>query len=364
MNLHEINSLLRKLAPLELQESYDNAGLITGYPQMEITGVLIALDCTEQVIQEAIQLDCNLVIAHHPILFKPLKSLTGRNYVERTIISAVKNNIALLAMHTNLDNVYKGVNYEMARRIGLQNLRVLRPMNGSLSKLVTYVPIGHAEEVRQALFAAGAGSLGNYDSCSFSTKGTGTFRPLDGAKPYIGFNGNLEKTEEDRIELVFQSALKHDILKALKRSHPYEEVAFEVYTTDNSHPLTGAGLIGELTKTCKYSSFLDLITNQFGCQVIRCAGSTRDILKVAVCGGSGSFLLRDAIDAGADAFVSADFKYHEFFDAEDHIAILDIGHYESEQFTSKIIGDFLKEKLPTFAVRFSEVNTNPVKYHH
>jgi dinuclear metal center YbgI/SA1388 family protein len=364
MKVFEIMHLLHQWAPLPLQESYDNSGLLAGDPQADIAAVLLSLDCTEDVVEEAIRLKCGLIIAHHPILFKPLKSLTGSNYVERTLIKALKNNIAIAAIHTNLDNVLHGVNREIAQRLGLENLRILRPAKGALSKLVTYVPQSHTEIVKEALFGAGAGKIGLYDSCSFTTEGIGTYRPLEGSNPFIGQLGSLHREPEHRVEVVFASVYKPQILHALQAAHPYEEVAFEVYRTENIHPEIGAGITGTLPVAAAIETFIKQVKTAFNCRVIRYAGSgITQVKKVAICGGSGSFLTPDALIWGADVFVSADFKYHEFFEAENKMVLMDVGHFESEQFTPHIIGNFLKEKIPTFAVHFSQINTNPVQYH-
>lgn len=354
--------LLEQLAPPSLQESYDNAGLITGNPEQGVTGILVSLDCTEEVINEAIEKQCNLVISHHPIVFKGLRRLNGNNYVERTIIKAIKHDIAIYAIHTNLDSVRFGVNNQIAERIGLKQVQMLAPSAGQLCKLVTYVPQSHLQNVQQALFDAGCGHIGNYDHCSFLVNGTGTYRGNSQTTPFAGKPGEDHQEGEVRIETVFPKWLQKKVLTALKQSHPYEEVAYDIYQLEQNHSLVGAGMIGELPEPMPQADFLQLLYKQMNVKVIRYASGPASIHKVAVCGGAGSFLLGAAKAAKADAFVTADVKYHEFFDSEHQTMIADIGHYESEFFTKHLIRDVIVEKFPTFAVLLSETNTNPIQY--
>lgn len=361
--LKNIISFLENIAPLSYQESYDNAGLITGNNQMEITGAVISLDCIEEVINEAASKGCNLVISHHPVIFSGLKKLNGTNYVERAVIKAIKNDIAVYAIHTNLDNVHNGVNAKICRQLGLVSCKILSQKKTLLKKLVTFVPVAQAENVRNALFKAGAGSIGNYDECSFNLQGEGTFRAGAGTQPFAGQKGERHREQEIRIEAVFQAMHQNKILEAMLGSHPYEEVAYDLYSLDNAYPKAGAGMIGELTSTMDPAQFLAHLKHAMQTACIRHTRFTgQEIKKVAVCGGAGSFLLNDAIYAGAHAFVTADFKYHQFFDADGKIIIADIGHYESEQFTQQLIYDLLKQNFNTFALHLTTVNTNPVKY--
>lgn len=362
MQLSLLLDHLESIAPPSLQESYDNSGLLTGQRSMSITGALLTLDCTEAVVQEAIDKDCNLIIAHHPIIFAGLKRITGANYVERTIIKAIKNDIAIYAIHTNLDHVHRGVNAEIARRLGLNNTRILAPKTGLLLKLVTFCPTKQAETVRKALFDAGAGHIGNYDQCSFSQLGTGTFRAGEGSNPFVGKIGTRHQEQEERIEVIVPHYLSNSIQAALKANHPYEEPAFDLIPLANSFPQTGSGMIGDLPESLPVNDFLSHVKSALQTQVIRYAGFTGVIKRVAVCGGAGSFLLNQAKAAGADAFITADFKYHEFFDAENRILVADVGHYESEQFTKQLLSGLILEKFPTFAVRLSGVYTNPISY--
>ena len=363
MNIGEIIRHLESRAPLSLQESYDNAGLLTGERNAEVKGVLISLDMTEAVLDEAIALECNLVIAHHPVIFSGLKKLTGSNHVERTVIKAIRNHIALYAIHTNLDNIAGGVNAMIAEQLGLTQTRVLQPKRQLLRKLITFAPHTQAGDLRFALFEAGAGEIGHYDHCSFNTEGIGTFRGDASTNPFVGRKGEDHEEPEVRIEVIFPAHLEQQLLKALFRAHPYEEVPYDVIALENAWQEAGSGLIGILPEPMEEMIFLQMLRERMQASGIRFTRPTgRPVSRVAVCGGAGSFLLRDAILAQADAFVTADFKYHQFFDAEGHLLLADIGHYESEQFTGSLISRMLSEKFPNFAVHLSKVNTNPVNY--
>jgi len=362
MIIDEIIQHLETFAPVYLQESYDNAGLIVGEGSSECNGVITTLDATEAVVDEAISKKCNLVVAHHPIIFRGLKKLNGKNYVERTILKAIKNDIAIYAIHTNLDNVKKGVNNKIAERIALQNLQMLQPKEQILKKLITFAPLDNAEDLRKALFAAGAGQLGKYSECSFNTEGTGTFKPEEGADPFVGEIGKRHEEKEMKIEVIFPGYLEQKIIRAMIEAHPYEEVAYDIISLGNYLSDVGSGLIGELENAVGENEFLQKIKTAFNLQVIRHTKLLgKQIKKVAVCGGAGSFLIPVALSNRADVYITSDIKYHEFFDAEDML-LIDIGHYESEQFTIDLLYDILREKYPNFAVRKTEVNTNPVNY--
>lgn len=361
--LRELTAYLEALAPAAYQESYDNSGLLVGDPTAEVTGVLVSLDATEAVVDEALTKGCNVVVSHHPIVFKGLKRFTGRNYVERTVIKAIKNDVALYAIHTNLDNVVGGVNFMIAEKLGLQNVRILAPKSQVLTKLVVFVPADSTPDVLNALYEAGAGQIGNYDRCSFRTEGIGTFRPLDGANPTIGTVGDEEHVTEHRVEVIFPSHLEHAMVSAMKRAHPYEEVAYDLYALNNQNQTVGSGAVGDLPAPMYGREWLHYLKHQMGLSVIRhTALLDKPIRRVAVCGGSGGFLLNDAVRAGADVFVTADYKYHEFFDADGRITICDIGHYESEVFTKDLLQQHLEKKFTTFAVILAETVTNPVEY--
>ncbi|WP_167605035.1 Nif3-like dinuclear metal center hexameric protein [Maribellus sediminis] len=361
--IKDISNFLESFAPLRLQESYDNAGLILGDQNSEITNVLITLDVTEDVVEEAIQKKCELIVAHHPIVFSGLKKITGKNYVERTLLKAIKNDVAIYAAHTNLDSVTGGVNGKICEKLGLENCRILQPADGLLKKLVTFVPVDHAEKVRQSVFEAGAGHIGNYDSCSFNIHGQGTFRGDDTTNPYVGKKGEQHYENEIRFETIFPAYIQGQVISALLNAHPYEEVAYDIYPLDNKFDQVGMGMIGTLPEELDETKFLQQLKEIFNTGVIRHTQlQNKKVKKVAVCGGSGSFLLNRAIAAGADLFVTGDFKYHQFFDAENKIVIADIGHFESEQFTKELFYELLTKNLSKFAVHLSEVNTNPVFY--
>lgn len=362
MIIGEIIQHLETFAPPSLQESYDNAGLIVGESAAECTGIITCLDCSEAVIEEAMSKNCNLIVAHHPIIFRGLKKLNGKNYVERTIIKAIKNDIAIYAIHTNLDNVKKGVNKKIAEKIGLKNLEILQPKENILKKLITFAPIDKAEDLRNALFAAGAGQLGKYSECSFNSEGTGTFKPEEGADPFVGEIGTRHEEKEMKIEVIFPAYLEQKIIRAMIQAHPYEEVAYDIISLENYFSEVGSGMIGNLEKPVDEKDFLQMIKTAFDLKVIRHTGlSGKKVQKVAICGGAGSFLIPLAVSNKADAYITSDIKYHEFFDAETML-LLDIGHYESEQFTIDLLYEILKDKFPNFALRKTEVNTNPVNY--
>jgi dinuclear metal center YbgI/SA1388 family protein len=363
MKLSILTAYLENLAPLAYQEDYDNSGLIVGHPDQEVSQALISLDCTEAIVDEAIAKGCQVIISHHPIVFRGLKKLNGKTYVERVVEKAIRNHIAIYAIHTNLDNVMNGVNQRICETLGLKNLRILSPKNGLLKKLVTYVPADKAEQVRNALFHAGAGNIGNYSECSFNAEGTGTFKGGEDTNPYVGEPGVRHHEHEVRIETVYPSNLESKLLMALFLAHPYEEVAYDLYQLTNQFQEVGSGMIGELDEPIDEEEFLFELKEKMHAQVIRHTTLTgKNVKTVAVCGGAGGFLLKHAISAGADFFVTADYKYHEFFDAEGKIVIADIGHFESEQFTQQLLYEIITKKFANFAVRLTEINTNPVKY--
>lgn len=363
MKIGEVISFLESLAPSSLQEQYDNAGLLTGEGGWDCTGIICSLDATEEVVREAVEKKCNLIVAHHPIIFRGLKKINGKNYVERTVIRAIKNDIAIYAIHTNLDNVLEGVNGRMAEMLGLENISVLSPRPQTLKKLFTFVPADKAEQVRAAIFEAGAGHIGHYDECSFNVEGEGTFRAQEGAKPYVGDIGKRHTEKEIKVEVILPAWLEHRIVSALKAAHPYEEVAYDVVDLSNLNPRAGSGVIGMLPLPMKEIDFLSRLKEVFRLPLIRhTPWPGMEIQKVALCGGAGSFLISNALAAGAHAYVTADIKYHEFFDANDRMLLADIGHYESEQFTINLLQEILVQKFPTFAVLKTGVQTNPVRY--
>ncbi|PSL04943.1 Nif3-like dinuclear metal center hexameric protein [Cecembia rubra] len=361
--IQDIVSYLEKIAPPAYQESYDNAQLITGDSKNQVKGILCSLDATEAVIEEAISLGCNLVIAHHPIIFKGLKSLTGKNYVERTIIKAIKNDIAIYAIHTNLDHVAHGVNKKIADKIGLTNTSILQPKKELLSKLTTFVPLEAKEKVLSALFEAGAGQIGEYSGCSFIAEGNGTFIPSENANPTKGVRGKVHEEAEVRIEVLLPSYLEKRVLASMKNAHPYEEVAYFLHKLENENQLVGAGMIGELSFPMDEMEFLLHLKKNMNLKVIKHTSLlNRPIQKVAICGGAGIFLLKESKKSGADIFITADVKYHEFFDAENQIVVCDIGHYESEIYTKELLGELLSQNFTNIALYLTKVVTNPITY--
>jgi len=363
MKLKEITAVLEEMAPLAYAEDFDNVGLLVGNPNAEISGILVCHDALEMVIDEAIAKSCNLVVCFHPIIFSGMKKITGKNYVERVVVKAIKNDIAIYAVHTALDNHQDGVNKIFCDAIGLTNTKILIPKKDFIRKLVTYTVPENADKVRNALFEAGAGTIGNYDHCSFNSEGFSTYIPNEDADPVIGEKGKMTIGNEIRIEVTFKKHQQDAILKALFDSHIYEEVAYEIYGLLNEHQNIGLGMIGELEIAMAESDFLQMVKTKMQSEGIRHTQFTRkQIKKVAVLGGSGSFAIRDAIRAGADAFLTADLKYHNFYEAENQILLADIGHFESERYTKNYIVDFLRKKILNFAIILSEENTNPVKY--
>ncbi|MFZ4399148.1 MAG: Nif3-like dinuclear metal center hexameric protein [Bacteroidales bacterium] len=362
MLIKTITDLIENHAPLSYQESYDNAGLIIGSHDKEIDRAIICIDLTEDVLNEAIEKQCQLIISHHPLIFKGFKKLNGKNATERIIVKAIQQGIAVYAAHTNLDNVIQGVNSIFAEKLQLKNVRILQAKSGLLRKLVFFCPTAQADLVRNSLFEAGAGQIGNYDQCSFNSAGEGSFRANEDANPFIGEINKLHFENEIRIETIFPAYLERKILKALFTSHPYEEVAYDIYALENENQNIGSGMLGDIEAEDEIS-FLQRIKEISASECVKHTSLLgKSITKVALCGGSGSFLIKDAIAAGADIFISGDIKYHDFFEAENKIIIADIGHYESEQFTKELLYSIITKKFPNFAVLISEKNTNPIHY--
>jgi dinuclear metal center YbgI/SA1388 family protein len=361
--IKNIISAIESVAPPALQDSWDNSGLLVGDANCVIDSALITIDVTEAVVDEAIAKGCGLIIAHHPVIFNGFKRLTGKNESERVVIKAVKKDIAIYAAHTNIDLVRQGVSWRMANKLGLQNIQTLIPQKGMLKKLVTFVPVDDASKVRNAIFDAGAGHIGNYDMCSFNGAGEGSFRGSDTTNPHKGVKGELHFENEIRIETVFPAFIQNKIIEALLNAHPYEEVAYDIYSLENEHQGIGLGVIGNLPLAEDCMCFLGRVKDTFLCQAIRHTPTVKDkVEKIALVGGSGSSFLKAAMAQKADVFITADFKYHQFFDAENKIVIADIGHYESEQFTKELFYEIVTNKFSKFALRLSEVVTNPINY--
>lgn len=363
MVVQDYISALEEIAPLSYQEEYDNAGLIVGTRDDEVSKALICLDVTQEVVQEAVEVGANLIISHHPLVFRPLKKINDASEVERCIKYAIKNDIAIYASHTNMDNVMGGVNSKICEKIGLIDTKILVPQRTCLTKLVTYVPVAYLDSVRQALYAAGAGCIGNYEKCGFFVQGTGSFQAMENTHPFVGEKNEFHEESECRLETVFPNEKTSRVLSALFKYHPYEEVAYDLFPLKNEFSHVGAGMIGMLPEPEDARDFLARLKRVFGCGVVRHTAVVRPQVRcVAVCGGSGSFLVKDAIRAGADVYVTADVKYHEFFQTENKMILADIGHYESEQFTKELFYELLMKKNYKFAVQISKVNTNPINY--
>jgi dinuclear metal center YbgI/SA1388 family protein len=363
MRIKDIISVIEELAPVSFQESYDNTGMQIGSIENGTNSILLTLDVTEDTINEAIENKNDLIISHHPLIFSGIKKLAGRNSTERIVIKAIKNDISIYSCHTNIDSTWDGVNIKLAQKFGLQNIKILKTTSGSLKKLVTFVPTEHAEKLRKALFEAGAGNIGNYDACSYNTEGQGTYRANENANPFIGKINELHTENEIRIETIFPSYLKSKIISALHTNHPYEEVAYDIYSLDNSYSKQGIGAIGILNEAVDENIFLESIKETLNCKQIRHSALTgKKIKKIAVCGGSGSFLISDALSSGADAFITADLKYHQFQEPDNKMLLIDAGHFETEYHTLEIFYELLNKKFPTFAIYFSKVSINPVNY--
>jgi dinuclear metal center YbgI/SA1388 family protein len=363
MTIRDITTCIEEIAPLNYAEGFDNVGLLIGNYTTKVSGVIVTLDTLENVVDEAIEKKCNLIVSFHPIIFSGLKKLNGKNYVERVVLKAIKNDIAIYAIHTALDNSFQGVNAKICEILGLQNKKILIPQKNTIKKLTTYAPKDNAEEVRLALFQAGAGNIGNYDNCSYNTEGFGTYRGNEDSNPSIGIKGELHTEKETFISVIFEKHNEKSILTALFNAHPYEEVAYDIVPLDNVNKEIGIGMIGELTEEKSEQEFLQFVKTTMKAKGIRHSKLLNlPIRKVAVLGGSGSFAIENAIQANADVYITSDIKYHEFYKAENKIIIADIGHYESEQFTKNLLVEILTKKFPNFAIILSQKNTNPIYY--
>lgn len=363
MTVRSVAQILEELAPLDHAEDFDNVGLLVGDSSMEVSGILVTLDTLEIVVDEAIAKDCNLIVSFHPIIFGGLKKITGKNYVERTVLKAIRNNIAIYAIHTALDNSFNGVNAKICEVLGLINNEILIPKKDTIRKLTTYVPSAEAENLKKKLFEAGAGNIGNYSHCSFTLEGTGSYKAGENSNPTKGEIGKTHFERETMVHVTYLKSSERNVLDALMTNHPYEEVAYEVYSLENRNQQIGMGMIGELEESMSETSFLEHLKKTMKAQVVR-HSNLRDspVKKVAVLGGSGAFAIGAAKAAGADVFVTADVKYHQFYEAENKMVIADIGHFETEQFTKNLLVDYLTKKIPNFAIRLSESITNPIKY--
>lgn len=363
MTVNEIAKVLEELAPLAHAEDFDNVGLLVGDPKMKVEGVLVTLDTLENVVEEAIEKKCNLIVSFHPIIFKGLKRLTGSNYVERVVLKAIANNIAIYSMHTALDNSKMGVNAKICEVLGLKNPEILIPRAKSIKKLITYAPMADAEQIKLALFKAGAGDIGKYSNCSYSLEGIGSYKAENGANPTIGKIGEVHFEKETQINVIYSFEKEKAILNALFDAHPYEEVAYEVLTLENTNQDLGMGMVGTLDSEMDEKAFLLSVKERMNASVVRHSKLLgKKVKKIAVLGGSGAFAISASKKAGADILVTADLKYHDFYQAENQLVVADIGHFETEQFTKDLLVDYLTKKIPNFAVSLSESITNPIKY--
>jgi dinuclear metal center YbgI/SA1388 family protein len=363
MQIKEVVDALERFAPLPLQDGFDNAGMQIGLTEVEATGALLCLDVTEDVIDEAVACGCNLIVSHHPLIFKALKRVTGRGYVERCVMKAIRHGVAIYSAHTNLDNAFGGVNYKIAEKLGLTNVRALEPSNGHLLKLVTFVPTDYADKVRAAMFAAGCGQIGNYDCCSFNQDGYGTFRAHEGCNPFCGSINELHRENEVKIETIVPAYCKDAAVRALLEAHPYEEPAYDIYALQNDWDRVGSGIVGELEEPITELDLLKTLRDKFAVECVKHNSlSGRAIKRVALCGGAGAFLLQNAIKGKADAFITGEIRYHDYFGHDDEILIAEIGHYESEQYTTEILSDVIGRSCPGLRLLKSNINTNPIKY--
>ncbi len=363
MKLEEVISVLESWAPLSFQEDWDNSGLIIGDPMNEISGMMVSLDTTLAVLEEAHAHHCNLVISHHPLIFKGVTKITPHIPEYKAIQFAIQNDISVFALHTNLDNKKDSLNHLLGSKIGLEKMQILQPRKGYLKKLVTFCPSNHADSIRESLFDAGAGYIGNYDCCSFNIPGHGTFRALDLANPFVGEKNKTHVEDEIRIEVIFPEYIEQGLIKALLQSHPYEEVAYDLYPLDNLFNQVGSGISGLLPHPMKAGDFLKMVKQTYELELVRHSNSGDKLIKtVAICSGSGSFLIRNVRQNGIDAFLTGDLKYHDFQEVSGTLLLVDIGHFESEEFVKEMLKEILIEKFPNFAVLISERESNPIKY--
>jgi len=363
MTISEVISKIETRIPLQHAEDFDNVGLLCGVPDRNVSGILVCHDALENVVDEAIQKNCNLIVCFHPIIFSGLKSLTGKNYVERAVLKAIENKVAIYAIHTAFDNDFFGVNHGICRQLGLKDLKILQPKKNNLKQLSVFVPKDHSEKVKEALFAAGAGNIGFYDECSFTLNGKGTFRPVEGSNPFSGQQDIRENADEDMISVIFEDYKKGKIVSAMKAAHPYEEVAYQIYQLDNENQYSGLGMYGELDDEMDEQDFLTMVKEKFGLEIIKHSDFThKKIKRVGVLGGSGASGIKAALSQKCDAYLTGDIKYHDYFQAESKMLICDIGHYESEQFVTQQLFEILSQKFSTFAISKSIEKTNPVNY--
>jgi dinuclear metal center YbgI/SA1388 family protein len=364
----EIAAALEAWAPPASKLDYDNVGLQVGDARREAASVLVALDLTAAVVEEARETGADLVVTHHPLLFRPLKKLTADDPAGALALRLAEHGIAYYAIHTNLDAAPGGVSFALAGRLGLEGIRFLEPSEESLVKLVTFAPAAHAEAVRRAMAEAGAGHIGDYEACAFTIRGTGHFRPGERANPFIGEAGGAEEAvEEVRIEAEVMRWDLGRVVRAMKAAHPYEEVAYDVYPVEQPATRVGFGAVGFLQAPTTLEAFLAVVAARLDAAALRYSGDpAMPVRTVAVCGGAGASLIPRALAAGADAFVTADVTYHRFFEPLDaegrpRMALVDAGHYETEALTEPLLVDWLAHHFPDLAVRKTRHRTSPMR---
>ncbi len=366
MTIADIEQIIEGWAPQWTAWERDNVGLQVGDRARSVSRVLVALDVTEQIVEEAREKRAELIVSHHPLLFRPPSSITASNDIGRLVLMLVESRIAVYSAHTNLDFTKQGVSFALAETLGLKKIRFLSPLKGMQSKIVVFVPADHADRVAEGMSSAGAGVIGEYSSCSFRLSGAGTFRGSPNSHPVVGKAGRPETVEEMRLEMIAPRARVSAIVAAMKEAHPYEEVAYDVYPLDNESTNYGMGAIGELEAAQTLKTFLEHSKRALKAEALRFTGDLhRKIRHVAVCGGSGSDLLPTALSAKADVFVTADVRYHTFHAAGD-LALVDAGHWETEQVILEPLADRLrraaKQKKQRLEVLVTQYSTNPTHY--
>ncbi|MDX2495518.1 MAG: Nif3-like dinuclear metal center hexameric protein [Desulfuromusa sp.] len=333
-HVSDVIGLLNRLCPTYLAEDWDNVGLQVGNPAAEIDKILVCLDAEEIAIQEALRQGAQLIISHHPLIFRPIKRLSPTDMTGRVLFQAIKHDISVVSAHTNLDRAADGLNDWLAERLGVLGVVPLeQPTGGYFYKLVVYVPLGHEMEVRDAVFAAGAGQVGAYDHCSFNSRGTGTFRGNQETRPFIGTPGEIEKTEEVRFETIVPAPVLNKVVSRMLKVHPYEEVAYDLIPLANEHLQVGLGRVGQLKKSILLQQFADQVKEKLQLPALKLVGDLEQkISRVAVCGGTGMSMFSAAVRHGADCLVTADIKFHEAQRARaEGVALIDAGHFATEQ---------------------------------
>lgn len=356
---------MERWAPLALASERDNSGLQIGSGQQRVTKILVTLDLNSNVIDEAHQKKADLIISHHPLLFHALRSVNPDEHIGSIVTSCVKYGIAIYSAHTNLDFTQNGVSTTLALKLGLSRIEPLMKNQRVSKKIVVFVPHDYIDRVRHAMMEAGAGTIGNYTDCSFAAHGIGTFKPTPNATPFIGTIGKLERVNEARLEMLSPSWKLEAVIAAMKRAHPYEEIAYDIYNRVNTEADYGVGAIGTLSHPMKPRQFLTHVADTLRIPSLRYSGNPQQMISVvAVCGGSGSDLLSTAAQHGADAFVTADISYHRFMEKHHSILFIDAGHYETEVPVVPIICKYLKQNLTdsTIEVIKSKTMKNNVQY--